>query len=201
MQNQALRINDRFNSQFKDALHKGQSQSVSTVQGSLLGYDWSDGDIVFANSTCFDDSLMSAIAKQAELLLPGSMFVTFTKALPSGCFEIIDKKRYKMSWGPATVFIQRRLADDGTALPAYRLNILPSDDIEYSDLDDQEDEEEDEEEDEVIVKPCLPMSIHKTDKNLSKNIESLPKPPPSRFVLNSPADSALLSRKRSPRAL
>ena len=28
-------------------------------QGSFLEYDWSDGDVVFANSTCFDDQLMA----------------------------------------------------------------------------------------------------------------------------------------------
>jgi len=106
---------------------------VSCLQGSFLDFDWSDGDVVFANSTCFDDELMSAMGRQAELLRPGSMFITFSKALPSGCFEVIEKKRYKMSWGPATVFIQRRLADDGTALPSYRLNLLPSDNIEYDD--------------------------------------------------------------------
>lgn len=27
-------------------------------QGSFLEFDWSDGDVVFANSTCFDDELM-----------------------------------------------------------------------------------------------------------------------------------------------
>lgn len=36
-----------------------------------------------------------------------------------------------MSWGPATVFIHRRLSDDGTFLSPYRLNILPSDAITY----------------------------------------------------------------------
>ena len=36
-----------------------------------------------------------------------------------------------MSWGPATVFIHRRLSDDGSFLPPYRLNTLPSDAIAY----------------------------------------------------------------------
>jgi hypothetical protein len=27
----------------------------------------------------------------------------------------MERKRYKMSWGPATVYIQRRLNPDGTA--------------------------------------------------------------------------------------
>lgn len=36
---------------------------------------------------------------QAEKLESGSMFITFTKPLPSRCFEILDKKRFDMSWG------------------------------------------------------------------------------------------------------
>ena len=31
-------------------------------QGSFLDYDWSDGDLVFANSTCFDDFLMGSLS-------------------------------------------------------------------------------------------------------------------------------------------
>jgi hypothetical protein len=49
------------------------------LQGSFLHYDWSDGDIVFANSTCFDDTLMENMSKQAESMRPGTFFVTFTK--------------------------------------------------------------------------------------------------------------------------
>ena len=40
-----------------------------------------DGDVLFANSTCFDDSLMSKMSKMAEGLKPGAIFVTFTKGL------------------------------------------------------------------------------------------------------------------------
>lgn len=36
-----------------------------------------------------------------------------------------------MSWGPATVFIQRRLNRDGSSLGPANLNLLPSDDITY----------------------------------------------------------------------
>lgn len=105
-------------------------------QGSFLDYDWRDGDVIFANSTCFDDDLMSRMAAQAALLSPGAIFVTFTKALPSNRFELLERRRYRMSWGPATVYIQRRIADSGPSLPPYRLNLLPSDDIEYSETDE-----------------------------------------------------------------
>ena len=129
---QARVIVDRYNQNFRSLLCAGQNQHASVYWSSFLDFDWSDGDVVFANSTCYDDSLMESMASQAELMKAGSIFVTFTKGLPSKKFELIERKRYRMSWGPATVFIQRRLKDKGQPLSPYRLNTFPSDDIEYS---------------------------------------------------------------------
>lgn len=36
---------------------------------------------------------------QAAELKPGSVVVTFTKGLESACFEVVNKKRFEMSWG------------------------------------------------------------------------------------------------------
>jgi hypothetical protein len=44
-----------------------------------LDFDWSDGDVIFANSTCFDDALIAAMTARAEALKPGAIVVTFTK--------------------------------------------------------------------------------------------------------------------------
>jgi len=71
-----------------------------------------------------------------------------------------------MSWGPATVFIHRKLNADGSAVGPALLNILPSDSITYDDdkpsttgdhgpmspLDDidDDDDEDDEDEDEDV---------------------------------------------------
>lgn len=93
----------------------------------------------------------------AKSLKPGAIFVTFTKGLnlPKH-FEVLERKRYKMSWGPATVFIHRRLGPDGKPIGPFRLNILPSDDKSYSDDEDDDkrkflsndSEDEDDEDDE-----------------------------------------------------
>ena len=54
-----------------------------------------------------------------------------------------------MSWGPATVYIQRRLNSDGTAVDSENpLQDVPDDDSYKEYPDDDEDEEEDEDEDE-----------------------------------------------------
>lgn len=46
--------------------------------------DWTDGDVVFANSTCFDDGLMLKLASAATAMRKGSIFITLTKRIPVG---------------------------------------------------------------------------------------------------------------------
>mmetsp|Transcript_22134 Transcript_22134/g.43586 ORF Transcript_22134/g.43586 Transcript_22134/m.43586 type:complete len:335 (+) Transcript_22134:86-1090(+) len=153
----ALEVKRRYESgPYADNLTVGNDDDIDLREGSILEEDWSDGDVVFANSTCFDDNLMEAMARQASKLKPGAFFVTFTKGLNSPSFEVMERKRYKMSWGPATVYIQRRLNHDGTAASTETLRDVPDDDSDKdddaddddsSDEDSEEEEEEDDDED------------------------------------------------------
>lgn len=108
-------VNGFDQSRFRDVLSVSvPSKDVKVFEGSILEDDWSDGDFIFANSTCFSLDLMDSISKVGEKLRPGSIFVTFTKALTSKAFEVLEQVRLKMSWGPATVYIHKRLNHDGT---------------------------------------------------------------------------------------
>ena len=133
LHSQACRIVERYNRKYRSYLSTGLDLHASVHQGSFLEYDWSDGDVVFANSTCFDDDLMNDMSKRAENLRPGAIFITFTKGLTSSKFEVLERKRYRMSWGPATVYIHRRLNPDGTPVGPPNLCILPVDDAPYQD--------------------------------------------------------------------
>jgi hypothetical protein len=91
------------------------------VNGDLLEYDWwSEADLVIANSTCFDFILMQNIAEKASLMKKGSWMITLTKKLPTADpiyvrdpeereWECVLSIKMLMSWGPATVNIQRKL--------------------------------------------------------------------------------------------
>ena len=83
----------------------------------LAAHDWSHADVVFTNSTCFDDSMMVVIARKAAKLKKGAFFITFTKKLPSVHFDVRESQLYQMSWGGATVFIQQK-TDDPLDIPA-----------------------------------------------------------------------------------
>jgi hypothetical protein len=79
-----------------------------------------------------------------------------------GTFELLERKRYRMSWGPATVFIHRRLRADGSPVGPPALNVLPSDNVTYDDEvaqgggsagshDDESDQDENEDDDEQVT--------------------------------------------------
>lgn len=123
----------RFHDHFAKHLSLSEKQAVSVFEGSFCDFDWSDGDLVFANSTCFSDELMSEVSRLAERLKPGAVVVTFTRGLTSTRFELLERRRYGMSWGPATVFIHRRLRHDGSPVGPAKLNVLPSDQRSYDD--------------------------------------------------------------------
>lgn len=56
-----------------------------------MGYK---GDLVFANSTCFDEGLMEKMARRAEALKEGAIVVTTTESIPSLAFEVLEKVNY-----------------------------------------------------------------------------------------------------------
>jgi len=62
-----------------------ETTEIEFVKGDCTDFsvkDWSDGDILFANSTCFDDTLMTKIADKAGALKRGTIFITLTKKTP-----------------------------------------------------------------------------------------------------------------------
>ena len=87
----------------------------------FLEFDWwSEADFVMANSTCYDMALMRKIGEKASLMKKGAWMVTLTKKLPNAdilqCREIglldwecLLSLKMTMSWGYATVNVQRKI--------------------------------------------------------------------------------------------
>lgn len=87
---------------------------IKLYHGSFLApeFDWTDGDLIFANSTCFAEDTLLAISAKAIALKPGARVVTFTTALRTAWLRVLLKRRYLMSWGPATVFVHQKLSQE-----------------------------------------------------------------------------------------
>jgi Histone methylation protein DOT1 len=86
-------------------------QRINFVQGDITKIEWSDGDVVFANSTCYDEPLMRELAVIADRMKVGSFFLSLTRKLPSAKFLILESVLSGMSWGGATIYIQKKVME------------------------------------------------------------------------------------------
>lgn len=91
-----------------ELLTQHQHTRIHFVHGDATVIKWNDADVVFINSTCFDDQLMNKMATLASELRPGSFVFTTTINLPSPDFEILEVSTMRQKWGECTMYIQRR---------------------------------------------------------------------------------------------
>jgi len=70
---------------------------------------WTDGDLIFVNSTCFAHDVMASVGQKCAALKLGAVVVTLTQSLEF-CphLTLFDTRMLSMSWGPATAFFHRR---------------------------------------------------------------------------------------------
>ncbi|OQR96303.1 hypothetical protein THRCLA_07325 [Thraustotheca clavata] len=77
--------------------------------------EWPAADVIFCNSTCFDDRLMRAITKQALVSLKkGGMIITATKQLQLNDetrkhIGLVQKYKMQGNWGIATMYMYKRV--------------------------------------------------------------------------------------------
>ncbi|KAL4165415.1 hypothetical protein KRP22_014126 [Phytophthora ramorum] len=108
----ALKALDRWRYQMLDSLPATKANvDVGFAKGDAIKRPdiWRDGTLVFCNSTCFSDSLIQAISAEADQLRVGSYFVTVTKPLQSTRWQAVHEEKFHMSWGRATVIIQKKM--------------------------------------------------------------------------------------------
>lgn len=90
------------------ALHDVVTVETGDMLTENLAFDWTQADIVFANSTCFGFELMGKLSQKANRMRSGAKLVTMTLPVQSTEFELILKRNYPMSWGVGTMYLQIR---------------------------------------------------------------------------------------------
>ena len=86
---------------------------IDFIHTDATSLDWKAADVVFANSTCFNDALMTKISVKCDELKAGTFVITTTRAIENENFEILEVGKMGESWGEATVFIQRKIGPMG----------------------------------------------------------------------------------------
>jgi len=84
------------------------NRSLSVSLGSFLDRDVNDADVIFMNSTCFQEDLMDALDTKLATLKPGTRIITLSKSLKSPIYNLQHHKKYLFGWGEATVFFHTK---------------------------------------------------------------------------------------------
>ena len=113
-------VNELFYQKIFDIPHS-KAPKFQVEQADILKYDWSDADLVLANSTCFEYKFMEQIADKAKSLKKGSWFITLTKRIPTSDeslkteekddrdWDCVLSIKLQMSWGLATLNIHQKI--------------------------------------------------------------------------------------------
>jgi len=109
-----------------EGLSEGQHVPEAVVES--VKFEFVEGDItaipgftlspsptvVFCHATLFDNDLFACVQLICENCPPSTLFVMVTKQLRTGQrtgIETISQRQHKMSWGHATVYLQRRVKE------------------------------------------------------------------------------------------
>lgn len=87
-------------------IHK--STRIQFYHGDFLEYDFTDGNIVFLNATCFKRQQWFDIVKKLEKLPKGARVFCTTKKIDSASFSQIHTGLHLMSWGYCSVNVYKK---------------------------------------------------------------------------------------------
>lgn len=107
--NASVEVMKRYETEIKPKLrYKLENSEMQLIHGDILKYDMSDADIIFVNSTCFQEDLMTALDEKLECVRPNAHIITLSKPLKSPYYYQYKHKLYDFSWGQATAFYHRK---------------------------------------------------------------------------------------------
>jgi len=104
----AIELLDTFDRTVKPTLGDSPPE-VQFVLGDILEMEWPDATVVFANCTCYSQTLMANIIQRCSPLREGTFFISVSKRLKSDAWKVLDSQLLEMNWGTATVFIHQKI--------------------------------------------------------------------------------------------
>lgn len=113
--NISVSIKDKYDKNAPQILaqHSNLLKNLPSIEfhcNDFFQYNWSDAGLVFANSTCFDHDMMRRIG--SVQLQNGTLGISFTKTIPGENWIVLESIKKNMSWGEATVYIQRYIVTE-----------------------------------------------------------------------------------------
>lgn len=97
-------ILNKYNQDIRPKLNQFKpKQIISFINGDIFKKDFSDADVVFFHSTCFNDEIIAKLEDKLSMLKKGVRIITVTKSLHLPIFRLLKSEMYDMGWGKATV--------------------------------------------------------------------------------------------------
>ena len=100
-----------------DAVKTTSSASFDVLVGDILaeeveGFDWASGDLILANSACFDADMINLITAKANKMKTGSWFLTLQRQLTADTsqWQLLTKIWLPMSWAPSPVYVHKKVS-------------------------------------------------------------------------------------------
>ncbi len=99
-----------FNQQIKkESLFRKNTFDIEFINDNLLQHDFSDGHIFFLNATCFREKDWNKLQKKLLDCREHTRFIIVTRQFDNDCVELLQSGTYRMSWGPSSVYIYRKI--------------------------------------------------------------------------------------------
>ena len=106
LHNEALAFKKEYMNRLEE-IEVGVTKSVHFYKGSIFDLnmvDWTVGDVILTNCTCFTDEMLLEISNICKKSLKkNSIVITITNNLDENIFDIVKTQRLRMSWGRANV--------------------------------------------------------------------------------------------------
>jgi Histone methylation protein DOT1 len=111
----ALKLIDEYNNNFTGHVLKNSDlwtvmPRLRSIKGDVCQDDWSDAAFIFVNSTCFSEEMMAFISGVPVPV--GTFAVSLTRPLHATSWAQLETVVKKMSWGEATIYIQRKVSPE-----------------------------------------------------------------------------------------
>lgn len=83
---------------------------VNFSLGDATFIDWSDSEICFIHSTCFNNTMLDRILEIAINMKRGSILITLSKSLHENeHFQVVHKTKLEVSHGICSVFVHKKI--------------------------------------------------------------------------------------------
>lgn len=80
---------------------------VSFLEGDIFATDWSDASMILVNSTCFYTEMLERVSNAP--VRTGCIAISLTMQLSTLAWDLLQTSKHKMSWGTATIHVQRKV--------------------------------------------------------------------------------------------